>query len=161
MKLLAYFICLLSFVSCSYFTESAKDEEVARVGEKYLMLSTINEITNDLTQEDSQKVASSYIDNWIKEELLIQKAIQNLSEDQLNFEQQLEDYKNSLIIYAYENALVRQKLDTIVDDKQVQQYYYSNTANFILKEDLASCQMLKCKASAPSWRFTPTGNTKR
>ncbi len=148
MKSFLFLIAVLFLFSCQFFAET-KDDEVARVGEKYLSLSTIVDITKDLNKEDSLRVAQNYIDNWIKEELLIQKAIQNLGEEQLEFEQQLEAYKNSLIIYAYENELIRQKLDTMVTQHQIEEYYENNKENFILREDIISCQLIKCKLSAP------------
>lgn len=140
----------LSLAGCKYFQPKSSNQEVARVGEQYLYQSDIEQITFDLSPEDSLVVANNYIDNWIKEQLLLIKALQNLSESQIDFEQQLEDYRNSLIIYAYENQLIKQKLDTLVTDEQVLSYYNKNQLNFELKHSLFRGRLVKCLVSAPN-----------
>src|SRR5208283_4358284 len=88
-------------------------------------------------------VARSYIDAWIHQRLVINQAEKNLTSDQMNFSQQLDDYKNSLIIYTYENELVRQKLDTLVTDEDIENYYNANQQNFLLKDNIVQLQYVK------------------
>ncbi len=128
---------------------------MVRVGEEYLYQSDIDELTFDLNSSDSAELAKSYIDSWIKERLLLQKAVQNLSESQIDFDAQLEDYRKSLIIYAYENQIIKQKLDTLVSPSQLSAYYLQNKANFELKEDVAVARILKCLNSAPNQDSIP------
>lgn len=52
------------------------------------------------------------------------------------FEKQLEDYRNSLIIYTYESKLIGQKLDTVVSDTDIEKYYNDNVGNFQLKDNI-------------------------
>jgi hypothetical protein len=61
----------------------------------------------------------------------------------MDFSAQLENYKNSLIIFEYENELVKQKLDTIVSDEEVEAYYTANQPNFLLKENIVQVQYVK------------------
>lgn len=123
--------------------------KIARVGEAYLFQSDIDELTFELSPEDSAEVANTYIDTWVKEQLLLQKAMQNLSENQIDFEQQLEDYRNSLVIYAYENELIKQKLDTNVTMSQVERYFKDNISNFELRQDIVLFRLIKVLNSAP------------
>ena len=145
-----FFISLPFIQGCKFFEPSNSEFEIARVGERYLYNGDIEDITYDLTGEDSIEVANTYIDNWIKEQLLLQKAIQNLNEAQIDFEKQLENYRNSLIIYAYENQLIKQKLDTLVSNEEVLRYYNKNQSNFELKHDLFRGRLIKCLISAPN-----------
>ena len=94
-------------------------------------------------REDSLSLARTYIDNWVRKQLLFQQARKNLSEDQMDFTDQLEEYKNSLMIYAYENALVQQKLDTLVTDEEIENYYSANQNNFPLKDNIVQVQYIK------------------
>ncbi|HTL81353.1 MAG TPA: hypothetical protein VL651_06600, partial [Bacteroidia bacterium] len=100
-------------------TNETKTEEVktgkvlARVFDNKLYESEVTAlIPKGTASEDSLLRAQNIINNWVREKLLIHKAELNLSKDQQNVEQQLQAYKNSLIIYAYEKELVLQKLDT-------------------------------------------------
>lgn len=163
------FIILLAsllFGSCQSFFDSSEGEAVARVGDEYLYQNTIAEITKSVSEEDSAEIAESFVQSWIREQLLIQKAIQNLSDEQLNFDQQLRDYRNSLITYAYQNELVKQKLDTNVGATDIANYYNEFKANFILKTDIARYQVIKTKFSAPQqdsiqiWMESPVEESK-
>ena len=46
----------------------------------------------------------------------------------------IENYRSSLLIYAFEQEWVRQKLDTVVSDQEIEQYYTDNEKNFQLKD---------------------------
>ena len=48
--------------------------------------------------------------------LLLNKAELNLTDEEKNVEQQIENYRSSLLIYAYEQSYIRQHLDTVVTD---------------------------------------------
>lgn len=149
MRTFAIFLLCLAFGSCQSFFDSSEGNAVARVGDEYLYQKTIIEITNSVSPEDSAEIAENFIQSWIREQLLIQKALQNLNEQQLNFDQQLRDYRNSLIIYAYQNELIKQKLDTNVSQADIEDYYNEFNRNFILKTDIARYQLIKTKFSAP------------
>lgn len=144
------YIALISILSsCSLFEQGDDNAFIASVGDDYLLLSEIDEITIDQSSEDSAQIASTYIDNWIKEKLLLQTALLNLKESDVNFEKQLENYRNSLLIYAYENELIKQKLDTVVTETQLKRYYSNNQQNFELRQDLLKARVFKYLNSAP------------
>lgn len=154
-RLTALILGISLLASCGLFQSKSSNPEVARVGDEYLYLSDIDDLTFDLNAEDSAELANSYIDTWIKEKLLLQKAMQNLSESQVDFERQLENYRKSLIIYAYENQLIKQKLDTNVSPAQLLAYYRQNKSNFELKNDVLIARFLKCLNSAPNQDSIP------
>jgi hypothetical protein len=93
--------------------------------------------------KDSISLAKSYIDAWVRQRLLIHQAEANLTGSQTDFTQQLENYKNSLIIYTYENELVKQKLDTVVSEEDIESYYDANQQNFLLKDNIVQMQYVK------------------
>lgn len=65
-------------------------------------------------------------------------------------EKQLVDYKNSLIIYAYEKELVRQRLDTIVSDAMIQEYYNVHPKDFELKDNILKVVYVKVNKKVPN-----------
>ena len=75
---------------------------MARVFDKYLYLDEIRSIIpRSVSSEDSITMANSYVNNWVRQSLILHKAEINLSADQNVFEKQLEDYRRSLIIFEY------------------------------------------------------------
>ena len=80
---------------------------------------------------------------------MIQKAESNLADEQKNVEKQLRDYRNSLITYTYEKELVKQKLDTIVADSDIEEYYNNNQPDFELKDNIIKVIYVKVDKKAP------------
>jgi len=145
-----FLLTLLSvFSACQFFQNGDSENAIARVGDKYLYLEDIEDLAGDKS-DDSAQIAESYIDKWVKEQLLLQKALQNLPEEDVNFEKQLENYRRSLIIYAYENQLLRQKLDTNISDGQIEVYYQNHRENFELREVILQIRMVMARKSAPN-----------
>ncbi|MCL2042441.1 MAG: hypothetical protein FWG84_10470, partial [Bacteroidales bacterium] len=69
------------------------------------------------------------------EQLFLYQAVRNLSEKEQDFTPQLEAYKNSLLLYAYENRLIDQNLDTLISNTEIQQYYQERLDDFILNRN--------------------------
>ncbi len=112
-----------------------EDPVLARAYDQYLRWSDLRQlIPLGIPAEDSAVMAQAHINNWLQQQVVLNKAEANLAPADKDFEAQLRDYRNSLVLFAYEQALVDQKLDTAVSDADVQAYYEANTANFELKD---------------------------
>ncbi len=110
---------------------------MATVQDSYLYISDIEDIIpENISPRDSIAFIRSYVNDWVKTNVMIYQARQNLPESQLDFSQQLEDYQNSLIIYHYETKLINQNLDTIVTETDIEEYYNSHLNDFELKENI-------------------------
>jgi hypothetical protein len=145
----------LSIFSCSYFKkEKNKNEIAARVFDKYLdKTDLLNIVPKDVNSKDSEAIVQNYINNWVKQNLILHKAEENLTKEQKNFDAQLEDYRNSLITYAYEKELVRQKLDTIATEEQIKDYYNKNEKDFLLKDNIVKVLYVKTPLKVPTlWK---------
>lgn len=90
----------------------------------------------DASKMDSLSRVNAFIDSWIKRQILVHQAEVNLSPDQLDFSKQMLDYRNSLVIYAYETQLIEQYLDTVVSDDEIAAFYEENKANFQLRSTM-------------------------
>lgn len=121
------------------------DEKIiAQVGDNKLLQRELTEIIpQGMEKEDSSLLADDYIKKWVKQELVIQKANENLSPSQRDVTKELKEYRNSLIIYKYKNELMRQRMDTVVTEKQIEQYYFLNPANFNLDKNIVKAIYLK------------------
>jgi len=127
------------------------DQAVAKVGDKYLYFSEMRGIfPRGSSAEDSMSLAKLYIDNWIKTRLLLKKAELNLSKEQLDVSAEIETYRTSLLIYKYEEQLLQEKLDTIVHDSEIRNYYEAHAASFSLDEHFVKAIFIKLPADAPA-----------
>jgi len=139
-----FFLIILLLASCNSFFKKRTEPAIARVGDDYLYQSDLRGIIPPGSlPKDSLTITRSYVENWVRQKLIIEQAINNLNNEQMDFNKQLEEYKNSLIIYAYENALIKQKLDTVVTVGEMQDYYDFNQQNFLLKENIVQLQYVK------------------
>lgn len=144
---------MMTLTSCNFFDKfksATPQEAVARVHEKYLYKDDISNIVAAGTSPaDSAILANSYIQNWIKQQLILHKAETNLDDEKKNVDQKLIEYRNSLITYIYESELIRQRLDTVVKESEIEKYYQENKSNFELKDNIIKVIYLKVKNDAP------------
>ncbi len=125
-------ICLVA-ASCNWDDDRA--QLIAEIGDKQLTWKELSEIIPDNSSaEDSASLADHYIQDWITKQLIISKAESSLPEELQSFEEMIENYRSSLMIYAFEQEWVRQKLDTVVSEQEIEQYYNDNEKNFQLKD---------------------------
>lgn len=149
LRLLVISACFaITLFSCNLLPGESRSKEkaVARVYEKYLYSDDLKGIIPAGTNaDDSADMTIAYINNWIRQELLLKQAENNLDDASNNFSRQIEQYRNSLVIFAYESELVKQKLDTVVPMAEIETYYKQNQSNFQLRENivLASYVILK------------------
>ncbi len=136
-NILAYLIVLTIATGCINPINQNEGDAVARVGNTYLYASDIaNIIPKNASPRDSITIVRSYVNDWVRTNVMISQAELNLPPDQLDFSKQLEEYRNSLIIYKYETSLIDQNLDTIVTDGEIEDYYNSHLSDFELKENI-------------------------
>jgi hypothetical protein len=146
--ILIYLVFLLP--GCTNNRKLANDLPVARVYDNYLYKSQIKGIVPyGLSTEDSLLVIKDHIDKWVRKQLLLYQAEQNLSEEEKNVEKQIEDYRTSLLVFKYEESYINQKLDTVITDKEIEEYYDSYSPNFILNNNLFKGIYVQVPRTAP------------
>lgn len=128
---------LLLLAGCDYFQKSSKEVVVAECYGKYLYESDLIGIVPEGTPTmDSIQRVSTFIDSWIRREVLIHQAENNLNMEELDLKKQLDEYRNSLVIYAYETQLINQKLDTVLSEDEIAEYYEQHKEDFQLRNTM-------------------------
>jgi hypothetical protein len=159
------FLAVLCSFGCSLPWSKEQEPTLARVGEQLLLRSELQEVVPiGLTPQDSAAMAQEYVRTWCMEQVLLAKAEENLADTEKDFENRLRDYRNSLVLYAYEQRLIDQKLDTVVRNDDVRAYYEAHADNFVLKDDFLRTRWFKVPMSSSSdmrkveswWRSTST-----
>ena len=132
-------IILCVFVSsCNFFKEVDDRVPLARVNDNYLYHDDIKKLVLEgASKEDSTLLVQNFITQWATQQLLVDGAIRNLSdEEQETFNKLVVQYKNDLYAKAYVEALVSRSIDTLVTSGEAEEYYKSNKEVFKLNEDL-------------------------
>jgi hypothetical protein len=142
---------LFGLTSCGLFKPEKTDQPVARAYEKQLYRSDLLEIIPEGTNsQDSAIIARNYIDTWVRTQLMLNKAEEALTDDQKNVNKKIEEYRSSLLIYSYRQKLLVQKMDTVISDEEVVDYYENNIDNFILANEIVKAVFVKVPLTAPS-----------
>ena len=148
MKSLIASCCLIFLISCDLFDVQEKqrtnNEILAIVNtEKFFKKDLTILLPQNINKIDSQLLVKSYIKDWAIKKLLLEKAENNSSLETVNqIDDLVKDYKESLLINNYKEQLVKQKLDTIVTEKELEEYYLLNKENFKLNEELVKIKFL-------------------
>lgn len=137
-------------LSCGSNPKNEKNKAIARVLDNYLYSDDLaSAMPYGLSPNDSASFASDYIEKWIRNQLILNKAEQNLTDEEKNVDQQIQNYRTSLLIYTYEQSYVRQKLDTVVTEEEMETYLHDNPNNFLLRETMIKGSFIKVPSTAP------------
>ncbi len=148
--LYTFFILAALVTSCGLADDENAGDVVARSGSHYLYKADIQKIVPpNSSPEDSANVVTIFVENWIRQMVVLAKAESNLTDEQKNFDSKLQEYKQSLILYAYEQELIRQRLDTLVSDIAINDFYEKNQTSFELKDNIIKVIYLKVPNKAP------------
>lgn len=130
-------ILLFSAAGCrDYLMKSDRIVVAECYGQKLYAEDLEGVVPADANRMDSLSRVNAFIDSWIRTQLLIHQAEINLPPEQLDFSKQLQDYRNSLTIYAYESEMIEQYLDTIVSEEEIADYYEEHKENFQLRSTM-------------------------
>jgi hypothetical protein len=142
-KTILFLLVVLS--ACTHlFQSEPEDRIVARANDKFLHISELEDrIPDGLSERDSITLAENYITKWIQQEILTQKAKESLKSDEQDFSKQLDEYRNSLLLFTLEQKLVRQYLDTVVTPGEIEAYYSENRSQFELKGNIVKFDFVK------------------
>lgn len=121
---------------------------IATVDGRYLYAAELENVIHPaVSREDSAGLANSYINQWIRDQLLMTEASNQLSSD-LEIERLVDDYREKLIKFNFENKILEERYDTIVTDAQLSHFYDENKEQFVLAEPIYQIQYAEVPNSA-------------
>ncbi|RZP01580.1 MAG: peptidyl-prolyl cis-trans isomerase [Flavobacteriales bacterium] len=138
-------ISLLFFCSCNYLTQDASIIPIARVNSSYLYKDDITDlILEDTSKEDSTLIVNNFINRWATRQLLIDQSMINLSQEKQDFfNEMVSQYKMDLYTEAYKSSIILKQLDTIIQEKEYEDYYNLNKRNFKLNDELLKVRYIQ------------------
>lgn len=141
----------LFIVSCQMIRRNKVPfDAVVRVGETYLTEAELNRMMPaNILPTDSADVAQKKISAWVARQVLLEKAKRNMDEiSEAEIEEQISQYRESLLIFSYETKVTKQLLDTIVSSKEIEDYYKANQSQFILKSNIVRARFVKVEKTS-------------
>ena len=145
-------IVLPMFASCKAISDFLDDGEVvAKVGEARLLMEDLQKvIPNGISPEDSTLLARQYITTWALDHVYMEVAEKQLSAAELDVSQEVEAYRRSLLKYRYEQLYVNQRLDTLISEDQIREFYEKNGDRFVLKQPIVKARFMTMMTDAPN-----------
>lgn len=136
-KLFGFLFLLAGLYSCGNKNGNSEDVILARVDDQYLYFSNVVDyIPKGSSSADSLQLVQNFVNTWVRNEILVQHAENNLPDSLKNFEAQMNEYRNSLLLFQFKKLYVEQELDTLVSDNEIETYYQEHLSDFELKESI-------------------------
>jgi hypothetical protein len=150
-RLVIILLAIVLAAGCTNKNKTAGRIPVAEVGKVILYYDEIPQlIQHGINDADSVAIIQNYINKWAKRRLLLQKAEDNLSPELKNIiEQQIEETRTNLVIYQYQQQMILEKMDTVVTDTELQNYYSANEKSFILNSAIVKALFIKLPVETP------------
>lgn len=149
--LLLVLLAFLPIVACEYLPWKMEQRDpLARVHDIYLYKDEVESVMpTDIHGEDSLLWVRQYVDQWARGQILMAKASFNLGDEVEEIEKLVSDYREDLIKFRYQEAMVNKYLDTTLTEDQIKTYFEENSFNFELKENIVRASYLITVPDAP------------
>ena len=147
-----FIIALLVLISngCNNNPEDELNRPLVTVDTHILTVGELKKALPDqLTTADSVALAEDYISRWVKSKLMLRQAEINLTPEEKDVEQQLEDYRTSLLVHLYQQKILEQKHSPLVTSSEIETYYNEMRDNFNLQENIIKGIFIKVPKGAP------------
>ena len=152
-KIVLFGLIFQTIFACNQSTNKNKNngEIIAKVNTSVIYEDDIkNLIPKGLSKSDSIAFINNLINKWASNEIFYQQATNYLTEEELNVDKELEEYKKELLSFKFQTKLISEKLDTNVSLTQIEEYYNANSQNFLLKSNIVKVLYVKTPLNIPN-----------
>ncbi|MCQ2960427.1 MAG: hypothetical protein MJ198_09625 [Bacteroidales bacterium] len=133
-KIIIFFLPIMWLFSCSN-NELSGEDILAKTESQVLYKSeVISAMPISLNSEDSTEFVKRYVENWLHSALLFEKAFDNIADTDSSIAKQVDIFRKELYINKYEQLFLQQKLDTLIPQKEIDEYYSKHKNEFLLTE---------------------------
>lgn len=101
-----------------------------------------------LSRDDSILFTEHYVHGWVKDVLLYEKAQDNIPAD-VEVEKLVENYRKALVVHAYQQELIHQKLTKDIPEQEIADYFEKNRALFKLEYPIIKGLFVKVPLTSP------------
>lgn len=138
--------------SCSFFNDAneGSGKRVARIGTHVLYESEIDKLMPDgISAEDSIDMVEQYINSWALKELMLRKAKSELTKNEKNINEEIEEFKRNIYLFRYEKLFIEERLDTVVTANAIKEYYEEHRNNFTVETSIVKGRAVRISENSP------------
>ena len=130
-------ILFLFSVSCNQFKVS-KEEVIARVGSVYLYRTDLEkELDLFINKDDSILNTRNFIDQWARNQIILQQAKINLNLEEIeSLDALIDQYEIDLYSTTYKQTVLNKSIDTIISVQELDSFLIQNQSIFKLNSPL-------------------------
>lgn len=150
MKRINILLCLVLCFCASCRRNS--DPVVAQVYQYKLYASEVQAgMPTGLSQDDSLAIVRDYIDSWVKEKLVLHEAEKNLTPREKNFDKEMTEYRNSLLINRYyEKLWQKDTANKPVTDREISNFAHSLDSRYTVDKEIVRVNYVKIQTQNPA-----------
>ena len=140
---------ILSLASCRQKVEHGGKHPLVQVGSMFLYQEDmVQALPYGITGVDSMKFAQEFVQKWVEEQLLYEKAKHNVRDDE-RIERMVAEYRRTLVMNNYEQRLLQQKVSEELPEEDLLRYYEDNKRLFVLEESVIKGVFIKAPLASP------------
>jgi len=118
---------------------------IAKAYDSYLYPNELNILKQYDNPADSINDVNYQIKEWLLHHVILNQSQTQLPSDiQEEIDEKVLEYKNDLYEFAYKSEVIRQKMDTIIADSIIEQYYNTYISSYQLDEPYLRFIYVKC-----------------
>jgi len=145
------FIISLLFFSCKGNKTEENGRVLAEYKERQLFLNDIpKDILDKFGEGDSTGLLKSFVDKWLENQVMMDIAENSLNDSEKDMNKLIEDYRQSLIIHAYQQKIMEKLADTAVTDAEIDTFYQRNLPSFLLRKNIVKIRYIKLSSQNSS-----------
>lgn len=137
--------------SCNIVNSFVHDDGVVAkaCGQKLYRSTLESYIPDNTSAADSARMAQQYIRSWASEVIFLRKAERQLSKAERDVTREIEDYRRSLLRYRYEQRYIGDRLDTLITESQIGDYYETHKETFNLSRPILKVRFVSFFKDSP------------
>lgn len=138
------YLFFLLLIACNEKKEALKGKKLAQVGNQELFFTEVKSAMPDkMPPQDSTEFIERYIDNWVRRQLLYQKAEKEVKINEQELQKRLDEYRFALITYEFEKQYVAQKFSDTITAQEIKDFYEKNQQEFELRQNIVKAIFIK------------------
>ena len=121
------------------------DPVVAQVYQYKLYTSEVQAgMPSGISQEDSLALARDFIDNWVKEKLVLHEAERRLNPREKNFDREMTEYRNSLLVQRYLDKIwMNDTANYTVPEREIVEFAHSLDDRYTVEKEIVRVNYVK------------------
>jgi hypothetical protein len=152
MKTFLYLLMLIPLLLKTCVDSDKPDGRIrlAKVDSEVIYLDeAVEGMPSGLSAKDSVAYINEYLKNRIQDILVYDKAETNIPQSD-EIDELVENYRRSLIVYAYQQEVMNEKMQNVITDTVMQVFYENNRDRFLAGHDLIKGIFIKVPKTSPN-----------